>query len=555
MSSILRIALAQINPTVGALEHNFSKILDVIKEQQTSSDLIIFPELVTCGYPPEDLVLRPSFIEAIKAQTDKLLSQTKNLECAFLLPTVIDYQGDVYNAVQFIHKGKVCFTSTKHHLPNYAVFDEQRTFATGPLPSPYTFKGFCLGFPICEDLWHKDVSAHLKEAGAEILIVPNGSPFQHDKNAARADHAINRAQDNNLPIIYVNQIGGQDELVFDGGSFALSADGHVIAQAKSFQEDYLTITYEKNDNGVLLSSAHNNQRTHAKDKLHDIYSALVLGVRDYVEKNGFPGVWIGSSGGIDSALSAAIAVDALGPERVHTMLLPSRYTSCESNDDAQELAKNLSISAQIAAIEKAYNAFDNILSEHMPPNPSGLIFENLQSRIRGTILMALSNATSHMVLSTGNKSEMATGYATLYGDMNGGFNALKDVYKTQVYALAKWRNNNKPNIGLGPHGTVIPGRIIIKAPTAELRDNQTDQDSLPPYDILDNILEGLIEKQLGHHDLVKAGHDSVLVDQIVKLLDRAEYKRRQAPPGVKITSRAFGKDRRYPMTNHFHQNH
>ncbi len=554
MSLALRITLAQINPIVGALKHNFAKILDLIKEQHTLSDLIVFPELATCGYPSEDLVLRPSFIEAIRAHTDDLCSQTKDLECAVLLPTVIEKQGKIYNAVQFIHKGEICFTSTKHHLPNYAVFDEQRTFESGPLPSSFTFKGFCLGFPICEDLWHKDVSAYLKADGAEILIVPNGSPFQHDKNSTRMEHAQSRAKENKCPILYVNQIGGQDELVFDGGSFALSADGHVIAQAKSFQEDCLTITYEKNDSGAVLSSTL-QQDFKAKDTLHDIYSALVLGVRDYVDKNGFPGVWIGSSGGIDSAISAAIAVDALGPERVHTVLLPSRYTSDESNKDAQELAKNLSISAQTAAIEEAYNAFDNILSDHMPPNPSGLTFENLQSRIRGTILMALSNATGHMVLSTGNKSEMATGYATLYGDMNGGFNALKDVYKTQVYALANWRNHNKPDIGLGPHGTVIPERIITKAPTAELRDNQTDQDSLPPYDVLDAILNGLIEDQLGRHDLIKAGHDPDIVEHIIRLLDRAEYKRRQAPPGVKITSRAFGKDRRYPMTNHFHQNH
>lgn len=506
----LTFALAQINPTVGDIAGNARKILEYWKKAK-GSDLVIFSELVLCGYPPEDLILKPAFMDAIELAVQNLCKA--NIKTAGLIGTPWRVNDHIYNAALLIENGTVQSVTLKHHLPDYGVFDEKRIFSPGPLPQAVSFRGHKLGIMICEDMWFADTAAHLKAQGAEILIVPNGSPFEIGKDAIRKTHAKARVQETGLPLLYVNQVGGQDELVFDGGSFGMDAKGQITKQFPFFEE---ATTPAKNQPA----------------EMELIYNALKLGLHDYVRKNGFSKVLLGLSGGVDSALVAVIAVDALGAENVECFMLPSRYTSKDSLDDAAELAKILGVSLETYSIEEPLKGFENTL-----PDLKGLAHENIQSRIRGTMLMALSNARGSLLLSTGNKSEMACGYATLYGDMNGAFNPLKDVYKTLVYELCEWRN-------------IIPERILTKAPTAELRDNQTDQDSLPPYDILDDILKGLIEDDLGIQDIKR---DKALVQRVWKMLDQSEYKRRQSCPGVKITSKAFSRDRRIPMTNRFQQ--
>lgn len=522
MIESLKIIIAQINPTVGDLEGNFENILTAWTAHK-DADLIIFPELVTCGYPPEDLVLRHSFIAAIETKIETLLKQTKNFDCACLLTTPIRKGDNLQNGAYFIERGQVQAQFLKYHLPNYGEFDEKRVFSSGPLPKPLSFKGHSLGIMICEDMWQDDVAAHLQKLGAEILIIPNGSPFTTTKRHSRQLQARKRTQETGLPLIYVNQIGGQDELVFDGGSFIMNSHGQIKHQFPFFQ-DYI---------GPINA----NPSTDGPSSLESIWSALKLGIHDYVSKNNFPGVLIGLSGGIDSAITAVLAVDALGADKVHCVMMPSNFTAQESLNDAAELAHNLSVQYDIFPIKEPLKAFENIL-----PALKGLVHENIQSRIRGTMLMALSNANGKMLLSTGNKSEMAVGYATIYGDMNGGFNALKDVYKTQVYELARWRNTHSPK-------PPIPENIITRAPSAELRADQIDQDSLPDYEELDAILTMMIEEEKSRPDIIAAGNDAETVHKVRRLLDRSEYKRRQAPPGVKITAKAFGRDRRYPMTN------
>ncbi len=532
MTDTIHIALAQINPIVGDISYNLNKIRSAWKNAPAHTDLIAFPEMALCGYPPEDLVLKPFFMDSVEKAVGEIVAESASYESALLLPAPWRNDGKTYNAVHLIHKGKILATRTKRDLPNYGVFDERRVFMPGPLPEPVPFKGFNLGIIICEDMWSPDAARYLKKQGADFLLVVNASPFDSKKGNARLQLAQTRLQETGLPLLYVNQIGGQDELVFDGGSFVLDEKGNLIARAKSFEEDTLLHCHPDRPKGVEGSG-------HVHDDNKNIYDALKLGLRDYIEKNGFPGILLGLSGGIDSALSAAIAVDALGAERVHCVMMPSRYTSKDSLEDAEEQAKILGVRLDTIPIESAIQPFNDIMKDY---KDSSLTFENIQSRARGVILMALSNATGKMVLSTGNKSEMATGYATLYGDMCGGFNVLKDVYKTQVYALSRWRN------GLG---RVIPERVITKAPTAELKDNQTDQDTLPPYETLDDILACLIEMDMGVADIAQRGHPRETVQKVWKMLERAEYKRRQSPPGIKITSRAFGRDRRYPITNHF----
>ncbi len=533
MTDTLQIALAQINPIVGDIPCNLKKIRGAWKDVPAQTDLIAFPEMALCGYPPEDLVLKPFFMDSIEKAVGEIVAESAGHEAALLLPAPWRDGGKTYNAVHLIHKGKILATRTKRDLPNYGVFDERRIFAPGPLPEPIPFKGINIGVIICEDMWTPDAARHLKKQNADFLLVVNASPFDSKKGNARLRLAQTRAQETGLPLLYVNQIGGQDELVFDGGSFVLDEKGNLIAKAKTFEED--TLLFCDPDRGgsrvAGYGPVHNDNES--------IYQALKLGLRDYIEKNEFPGILLGLSGGIDSALSAAVAVDALGANRVHCVMMPSRYTSKDSIDDAAEQAKILGVRLDIVPIEPAIAPFNEIMKNY---KDSSLTFENIQSRARGVILMALSNATGKMVLSTGNKSEMATGYATLYGDMCGGFNVLKDVYKTQVYALSRWRN------GIGH---VIPERVITKIPTAELKDNQTDQDTLPPYENLDDILACLIEMDMGVEDIVRRGHPRETVQKVWKMLERAEYKRRQSPPGIKITSRAFGRDRRYPITNHF----
>lgn len=522
MTLPLKISIAQINPTVGDLKGNFEKIRDA-RDKNKDAELIIFSEMITTGYPTDDLVLNPYFMERVEYHVEKLIAETTSP--ALLISTPWRQDGKLYNAALLIGDGKIHSITPKHHLPNYGVFDEKRIFASGNLPEPVTFKGVPLGIMTCEDMWFPDVSAHLKKQGAKILIVPNGSPYQTNIHTMRRKQASARVKETSLPLIYVNQVGGQDELVFDGGSFIMDKTGKITHELPLFEEDICT-----------LKDTHKNT---ALNKTEEIYKAVTLGLRDYVLKNNFPGVLIGMSGGIDSALSAAIAVDALGADKVHCVMMPSPYTSQESLDDAKACADALGVTLHTISIEPSMTAFGDMLAKNIDKNNAGTTFENIQSRTRGMLLMALSNATGKMVLSTGNKSEMAVGYATLYGDMCGGFNALKDLYKTQVYELSNWRNTvNK----------VIPENIITKAPSAELKPNQTDQDSLPPYDVLDDILESLIEKDLAPEEIK---HDRETVLKIWRMLDMAEYKRRQAPPGVKITAKAFGRNRRYPITNGF----
>ncbi len=521
MTHLPSITLAQINPTVGDLEGNQAQILDVW--EQAESDLVVFPEMVSCGYPPEDLVLKPFFLERVRAQVQALCAASKGFKAGAIIgcPWVID--GATYNVVHLIHGGAIIATQVKYNLPNYGVFDEARIFKAGPLPAPIDFNGAKLGVLICEDMWYPDAAAHLHKHGAEILIVPNASPFETTKGQTRLELAQMRARETGLPLVYVNQVGGQDELVFDGGSFVLDAKGALTHHAPLFEKSITT----SDDTAVvdILS---------AEEK---IYAALRLGLKDYTRKNGFSGVVLGLSGGIDSAISAVVACDALGAENVHCVMMPSPFTSQESLDDAKALADTLGCAYDILPIEPAMEAFEDII-----PDLNGVAHENMQSRTRGLILMALSNSSGKMLLSTGNKSEMAVGYATLYGDMNGGFNVLKDVYKTQVYDVSRWVNRDEE---------IIPERIITKAPTAELRENQTDQDSLPEYDVLDDILSCLIEHDMGLEEITQRGHSADEVSRVWRMLDLAEYKRRQAPPGVKITSRSFGRDRRYSITNKF----
>lgn len=549
MTAPLLLTLAQINPIVGDLPYNLSKIGSLRDKASRVGEILVFPELALCGYPPEDLVRKPFFLDRVDEAIRRLTDESRAHPGLMILPAPLRARGRVFNAVYVIGHGRIVATRMKHHLPDYGVFDESRVFAPGPLPAPLELGDHRIGLMICEDMWHPDVAAHLTKLGADILVAVNASPWEIAKDDIRKEHAARRVRDTGLPLVYVNQVGGQDELVFDGASFAMTQGGALAFQAPQFTEFVSTLTFEKHTGGRWIVGG--ADIVALKTGPEAIWQALVLGLRDYVEKNGFPGVLIGLSGGIDSALCAAIAVDALGPHRVRCVMMPSPHTSPESIEDAQNIADALGVRLDNIAIDVPMQAFGAILRPHFGPATPPVTHENIQPRCRGLILMALSNATGWLVLSTGNKSEMAVGYATLYGDMCGGFNPLKDLYKNQVYALARWRNEARPADSRGPDGLVIAGRILTKAPTAELKPGQTDQDTLPPYDILDDILEGLIEQDLGIAEIVARGHDPQTVEKVWRLLDAAEYKRRQAPPGLKITARAFGRDRRYPITNHF----
>jgi NAD+ synthase len=557
LSAELTIAIAQINPTVGDIPGNVARIRSARAQAAAAgADLVVLSELVVVGYPPEDLVLKHAFQEEARRAVEELARDTGDGGPALILGVPWVDRGRLYNAMLLLRDGKVASARYKHDLPNYGVFDEKRVFAPGPVPGPMAFplsgRGgdqVRLGGMVCEDMWTGDVAEGLEESGAEILIVPNGSPFEHDKQDVRLNLAVARVTETGLPLIYCNQVGGQDELVFDGASFALNADRRLVAQASAFEEDLLITRWRRGADDVWACTS--GRVTPPVEGLEAIYRAMCLGLRDYVGKNRFPGVVLGLSGGIDSALSAAVAVDALGKGRVHAVMMPSRYTSAESTEDAKAVAEALGIRLDSIPIEPAVGAFGEMLEGVFAGRPPDITEENIQARIRGVLLMAISNKLGAMVLTTGNKSEMSVGYATLYGDMCGGYSVLKDVYKTTVFALARWRNRHLPADARGPAGAVVPERIITKAPSAELRANQTDQDSLPPYDELDAILQGLIEQDLSARELVANGHDPAVVRKVSNLLDLAEYKRRQAPPGVKITRKAFGRDRRYPITNAF----
>src|SRR5436189_192715 len=549
-----KITLAQLNPTVGDVAGNAAKARAARdKAKNDGADLLVLPELFITGYPPEDLVLKPAFQSACRAAIEALARETAGGGPAVLIGTPWVEEGKLYKACALLDGGRIATLRFKANLPNYGVFDEKRLFARGPAAGPVTVRGARVGVPICEDVWLEDSADYenivecLAETGAEILVVPNGSPYAREKSDLRLSIVVARVTESGLPLIYLNQIGGQDELVFDGASFALNADLSVAAQLPAFQENITTLTWTKGDAGWRCSG----HVVPLPEGDKGDYAACVLGLRDYVRKNGFPGVLLGVSGGIDSALCAAIAVDALGVEAVRGVMLPFRFTAQVSLDDAAKLARALGIRYEVLPIAQAVNGFEEILSGTFAGLPRDITEENLQARTRGTLLMAISNKTGAMVVTTGNKSEMSVGYATLYGDMNGGFNPIKDIYKTEVFRLSSLRNSWKPDGALGPSGEVIPVNIITRPPTAELRENQTDQDSLPPYEVLDAILERLVEREEPLASIIAEGFDRDTVARIDRLLNIAEYKRRQAAPGVKVTEKNFGRDRRYPITNRF----
>lgn len=549
MAETLKIALAQLNPHEGALTANAALIRNARAEAaRLGADLVVTPEFSIAGYPPEDLVRKPAFIAACEAAIAELAAETADGGPGLVVGGPWQEGEKVFNALFLLEAGQIAARRAKHELPNYGVFDDKRVFDAGPAPGPIPFRGFRLGLMICEDWWFPAVSETLSETGAEILIAINGSPFEAEKHQARLDLAVSRCVETGLGFVFVNQVGGQDELVFEGASFVMNADRSLAHVMPMFTEG-LRLTEWRREAGKLVCAA--GEIAPALAKLEQIYGAMVLGLRDYVNKNRFPGVVLGLSGGIDSAISAAVAVDALGADRVRAVMMPSPYTSIESLEDAAECAQLLGIRYENIGIGPAMEAFAGMLAPAFGNRPPDITEENLQSRIRGVTLMALSNKFGDMLLTTGNKSEMSTGYATIYGDMCGGYSVLKDVYKTTVFALSWWRNENQSAIGLGPKGMVMPERVITKPPSAELKPDQKDQDSLPPYEVLDAILEGLVEGEKSVDALVADGFDRALVLRVWRLLDRAEYKRRQAPPGVKITPRAFGRDRRYPITNGF----
>ena len=549
MTARLRIALAQLDPTVGAAADNARLVLEArAVAASQGADLMVTPELVIDGYPPEDLVLRPAFQREVEDAVRRLAAATAEAGPALLLAATHREEGRLYNAVHLLDRGEIRHVRRKHALPNYGVFDEKRVFAEGPLPGPIPFGDLRLGALICEDMWSGEVAECLEENGADILVVPNGSPWDVANAEARLMHAVARTTETGLPLIYVNQVGGQDELVFDGASFVLDGGRELRCQLPAWEPAVVTTSWVRDGDRWTCEPV---PLAAELGRCEMVYRALVTGLGDYVRKNRFPGVLIGLSGGIDSALTAALAVDALGAERVHCVMMPSRYTAASSLADAAACAELLGARLDTVPIEPAVEAWDGMLAGFFAGTEPGEAEENIQARARGVTLMALSNKFGRMVVSTGNKSEMSVGYATLYGDMCGGFAVLKDVYKTAVYELAEWRNRHRPAALEGPRGPVMPRTVIDKAPTAELRENQTDRDSLPPYGVLDDILESLIENELTFRQIVERGHDRALVERVWTLLMRAEYKRRQAPPGVKITPRAFGRDRRYPITNRF----
>jgi NAD+ synthase len=548
------ITLAQLNPTVGDVAGNAAKVRAArARAQADGADVVVLSELFIAGYPPEDLVLKPAFQSACRTAVEELARETADGGPAVLVGTPWVEDGKLYNACVLLDEGRIATIRYKVNLPNYGVFDEKRVFARGPASGPVRIRGVRVGVPICEDTWleeseeYENVVECLAETGAEILIVPNGSPYARGKGDLRLSVSVARVTESGLPLVYLNQVGGQDELVFDGASFALNADLSVAMQLPAFEENITTLRWTREPSGWRCSGP--VAPLLARDKAD--YAACVLGLRDYVGKNGFPGVLLGVSGGIDSALCAAIAVDALGAERVRGVMLPFRFTAQVSLDDAAKLAEHLGIRYEVLPIAQAVNGFEEILSAPFAGLARDITEENLQARTRGTLLMAISNKTGAMVVTTGNKSEMSVGYATLYGDMNGGFNPIKDIYKTEVFRISALRNSWKPEGALGPSGEVIPPNIITRPPTAELRDNQTDQDSLPPYEVLDAILERLVEREEPLASIIEAGFDREVVARVDRLLNIAEYKRRQAAPGVKVTRRNFGRDRRYPITNRF----
>ncbi|KKC34278.1 NAD+ synthase [Devosia psychrophila] len=547
MTDRLRIALAQLNPKVGDLVGNLALARKALADAQAvGADILMFSELFLTGYFPDDLLFKPKFIADAMGAARDLVANTAGTDVVVILPTIWVEKTGMHNAVLVAENGQITATRLKRELPNSDVFYEKRYFTAGPLADPVIIKGVPVGIPICEDIWHTSVCEHLAMRGAEIMLCPNGSPYWTNKQHVRKELVRARVAEDDVPMLYLNQVGGQDELVFDGASFAIEPGNKLVFQGKSFATDFIVSDWVRDDNGWTCASGEVRELTTTDEAP---WLACVLGLRDYVLKNGFKQVVLGLSGGIDSAVVAAMAVDALGAENVHCIMLPYRYTSDASLKDAKDCAERLGVRYDVVSIG---NPVDDALLELAPvfgDRAPDLAEENIQSRMRGVVLMAVSNKLGSMLLTTGNKSEMGVGYATIYGDMNGGYNPLKDMFKMEVYRLAAWRNGHVPGDCRGPAGEVIPQAIIDKAPSAELRPNQTDQDSLPPYPVLDAILKGIVEDELSIAEIVAMGHDQALVERIERLLNIAEYKRRQSAPGPKLTGKAFGLGRRYPITN------
>ena len=532
------LVMGQINTIVGDVIGNVKKVIDAAEHarDELNADLVVFPELTLTGYPPEDLLHRPDFIKRVELGLEKLKKDLYGITIVIGHPSG-QVREDLYNAASVIVDGQCLITYFKQYLPNYSVFDEERYFVKGNSPGIFECKGVKFGITVCEDIWFKDPTNQAADHGAEVLLNLNASPYRQGKCQLREVEVRRRVAESGLPIVYVNQVGGQDELVFDGGSFVISANGQKVARAPAWREGLFPVNITREQDGQVNLVG---EVVAKESDLEMIYRGLVVGLRDYIEKNDFPSVVIGLSGGIDSAMTLALAVDALGSDRVKTVMMPSKYTSQMSLDDAAEMASLLNVTHSIIPIGPIIDQFNTSLTDHFYGLPADITEENIQARSRGVLLMALSNKTGAMVLSTGNKSEMAVGYSTLYGDMAGGFSPLKDVYKSLVYRLADYRNNL---------AEIIPTRIITRPPSAELADEQLDQDSLPAYEILDVLLEQYIANDLCYEEMVSIGNDPELIAQVIRLVDRNEYKRRQAPPGIRITDRAFGRDRRYPITS------
>ncbi len=534
----LRIAIAQINLLVGDMEGNARRIVEAMREARDTlgADVLVTPELALTGYPPEDLLLRPGMYERIDRVLLHLQKQVTGIDVLLGYP---EYTPEgVYNAAALIREGRVIAHARKENLPNYSVFDEKRYFSPEHDNCVVRIKGASVGITICEDIWFPEPPQRLREAGADLILNINASPYHINKGYEREQAVADRCRETGLPVVYANLVGGQDELVFDGDSFVMNGQGSVTQRVPAFSEKLELVQFEKGEQGWQPVQA--EALPAPLSTTASVYQALVLGVRDFVRKNGFNGAVIGLSGGIDSALTLAIAVDALGSEEIEAVMMPSRYTADMSVEDAAEQARTLSVNYRVIAIEKPFNAFLEILADEFAGLPVDTTEENIQARCRGVLLMAISNKKRKMVLTTGNKSEMAVGYATLYGDMAGGFDVLKDVPKTLVYELANYRNTLS---------AVVPQRVIDRPPSAELAPDQQDTDSLPPYEVLDAILEMYVEKDMGLEDIVSHGYDREIVQKVTYMVTRNEYKRRQAPPGIRITQRAFGRDRRYPITS------
>lgn len=541
MAETLRLAVAQINLRVGDVQGNAARVIDAAQRARDTlgAQAIVFPELTLTGYPPEDLLLRPALIEQVSAALRHVAAETRGIDVVLGYP--LQEHGQLFNAASLLRNGRVQATYRKQLLPNYSVFDEKRYFAPGDTPCVVELAGVPVGITICEDIWQPEPVQQAVQAGARLLLTLNASPYHMAKGREREDIVRARMQETGLPLIYVNQVGGQDELVFDGASFVMDGSGRVVQRGPAFEEGLFVVDIDTAGDRLVprMQAAVPGFSLEA-----EIYQALVLGVRDYVDKNGFPGVAIGLSGGIDSALTLCIAVDAVGAGRVEALMMPSRYTSTMSIEDATAQARAMGVTLHSISIEPIFESFMAQLRGEFQGRARDVTEENLQARIRGSLLMAVSNKTGKMVLTTGNKSEMAVGYATLYGDMAGGYGAIKDVFKTMVYRLAEHRNGRD---------AVIPRRVFERPPSAELAPDQKDTDSLPPYQILDPILERYVELDQAPEAIIAAGFDAETVRRVARMVDRNEYKRRQAAPGVRITRRAFGRDRRYPITSGYRE--